>query len=236
MATYNVKGYRDTNGNIYNFIPSAFNGEPIGVITMCLTSAVPEGYVPLTGGVYNKTTYGALFSYATAAGLLKTEQEWQALYGSNSGNVPYYANTSATTFRVPSIKGWVKADNSMVGYINQAGLPNIEGEIQARGHARNEDYNGALTGGEGAFEYHRREGAYGDNGVAEGSVGSTNDKMLFNASHSNPIYGNSDTVQPFGPNVIFAVKAFGKAVDDSTISVSEALTNIQNAGPKIKVW
>lgn len=141
MATYNVKGYKDTNGNIYNFIPSAFNGEPIGVITTCLTNAVPEGYIPLTGGTYNKTTYSALFSYASAAGLLKTEQEWQALYGSNNGNVPYYANVSATEFRVPS--------------------------------------------------------------VANGT---------------------------------YAVKAFGKTVNDSSISISTALTNIQNAGPKIKVW
>lgn len=76
-------------------------------------------------------------------------------------------------------------DSSEVGVEREAGLPNIEGTF--RGLRGLVDATG--TGAIQAYRTRNSAGASYDNGVNDNSFD-------FNASKSNPIYGNSTAVQP----------------------------------------
>lgn len=212
----NVKSYSD--GTLSWELKNAAGGDvgagiAVGMIIPYANNAeIPEGFLLCNGASVLRATYPDLF---------------------NAIGTTFGAEDNAH-FNLPDLRErFIEGGDSLGGY-KEAGLPNIEGEFQSRGHARNQDYNGALTGGSGAFEHRRREGAYGDNGVAEGSVGSTNDKMLFNASHSNPIYGNSDTVQPKSITVRYIIKAFGGLdLEQEDIQVTQIMNEINRIDAKL---
>lgn len=93
---------------------------------------------------------------------------------------------------------WGSEDGTF-GYI-EAGLPNITGDI-------GQNTGSGLRGGSEMSSlgslYLTRNGAYSYNGYST-SGGSDRYDLHFDASRSNPIYGNSDTVQP--PSVKVRVK------------------------------
>ena len=96
-------------------------------------------------------------------------------------------------FRIPdyNITGRFLQPSQDIGIIKNAGLPNITGgfEESDRGH-----------GLYGAFYATRDATARGDNN------GSTGHWIRFDASRSNPIYGNSTTVQPPAQTVYLCIK------------------------------
>lgn len=88
--------------------------------------------------------------------------------------------------------------NTMVGQFIEAGLPNITGEINdiATTHC------GRGVNASGAFkhiDYYKSELAYTMEGGAWRGV-------TFSAQASNPIYGNSDTVQPSAYTVYYIIR------------------------------
>lgn len=99
----------------------------------------------------------------------------------------------STTFNVPNYSGkFLQMDTSKtIGTNVEAGLPNITGRI---------------SGEMGAFS----SGAFYRDGSASGvgcATGGTDDPSYsFAASHSNPIYGNSTTVQPPASIVNYFIK------------------------------
>ena len=141
------------------------------------------------GITYSRLTYPELWEWAgKRAGLIISEEEWQAKFAETNGKfVPYYSSgDGSSTFRTPLLGAYLKgAENSAnVGKYVDAGLPNITGGVDSNGHgtADSTDY-GALSkeidGGSGGYS----------------SAGGTY-RILLDASRSNPIYGNSDTVTP----------------------------------------
>lgn len=206
LWTVGVKSYSDGTCK-WEISLSGSGGDGIGIgmiIPYAGSGQLPAGYLLCNGASVNKNTYSDLFDA-----------------------IGYTYGGSGENFNLPNlIERFIEGDD-VAGQYKDAGLPNIEGEFQSRGHARNQNYNGALTDGSGAFEHIRRGGGYGDNGVAEGSVASTNDKMLFNASRSNPIYGNSDTVQPKSLTIRYIIKAFaGASKDIKDVTITEVLNGL----------
>ena len=100
-----------------------------------------------------------------------------AIYGTTYGN-----GDGSTTFKLPDFRGRAIWGADTFGYVD-AGLPNIEGSMYM-GSA------GIGTYDSGAFY---RSGSTAWWGNAAGAHSST---LNFDASLSNPIYGNSNTVQP----------------------------------------
>lgn len=82
-------------------------------------------------------------------------------------------------------------DGSVVGNTVEAGLPNINGDIVARGNSGNEVFASAS----GAMSVGGTSASWGI-GTSNGISGTAYGTVTFNASLSNPIYGNSNTVQP----------------------------------------
>ena len=111
------------------------NGLPVGFEYFTINKNIRLGSLPLLGGTYSRTAYADLWSWVQEQpGYLITETEWQEKFQANNGNVPFYSSgDGSTTFRVPSLKCWVKGANGIeeVGSYLEAGLPNATGTLTA---------------------------------------------------------------------------------------------------------
>lgn len=188
-------------------------GLPVGFEYLSMNPNIPAGSLPLLGGVYSRTLYKDLWAWVQEqTGYLIEESAWQEKSAANEGNVPFYSKgDGSTTFRVPSLKCWVKGANGIeeVGSYLQAGLPNITGKF---GGATKEGTHSAS----GAFSITYQSGS----GCAAGSGGGAI-AWDFDASRSNAIYGNSDTVQPKSIVGMWLVKAYGTVTNVGSTDVAD---------------
>ena len=174
-----------------------------------------------TGVAYSRATYSALWQYVQSKpALLITEAEWQAKYTATGGKfVPYYSSgDGSSTFRTPLLCAYATgvADNSKIGTFKEAGLPNITGTFDS------DSYNVAMSG---AFQIVL--GNTGASGTGDGGY------ITFDASRSNPIYGNSDTVTPDTMYGVWVIKAFGLIVNAENTDVKDVLTGIENVNTRM---
>lgn len=240
----------DENGNVN------VAGVPVGFEYFTTNPNIPAGSLPLFGGEYSRATYQDLWNWVQLqSGYLLTEDEWQIKSGSNDGNVPFYSTgDGTTTFRVPSLKCWVKGANGIeeVGSYLSAGLPilpdmshthergtmNITGEITwITADASNISNSGYPT--TGAFRWGNE--AYSQRASLASGEGSRD--LNFDASRSwtgetssasltrtTDIYGNSDTVQPKSIVGMWLVKAYGTITNVGGTDVSniaQGLTELE---------
>ena len=187
------------------------------------------------GVIYSRLTYPELWNYAQArAGLIVTEEEWQAKFAETNGKfVPYYSSgDGSSTFRTPLLGAYAKgAENAGdVGEYKEAGLPNVEGRIITK--------NNTERGFEAAFD---SEGAFktfptGASGYVPQVVSSYPKHYIdFDASRSNPIYGNSDTVTPETMTGIWVIKAVGIVVDSGETDIAQVLQGVEETQNRISV-
>lgn len=191
---------------------------------------IPVGGVPYCGQMVTRATYSALWSYAQAKGLVKTEAEWQQIATANNGNVPFYSTGDGkTTFRMPKISGYVKgaSSQSVAGDYVAEGLPNIEGSITTK-NADDATFISDASSGQisesGAFYISQWTNKY----VASRAGTSLNSPVAleFNASYSNPIYGNSEHVTPETSTVMFGAYAFGAIVETGELDAPTLQTSV----------
>lgn len=131
----------------------------------------------------------------------------------------YGTATDTTKFKLPDLRDrFVQGANGNLGTSKDAGLPNITGKFY-------HDTNVKKTL-EGAFSY-----TDGSSLNLANSATSTSGYVAFDASKSNPIYNNSDTVQPPSVCLHFVIKAekisdqyaaeVGALIDDSSVSADK---------------
>lgn len=198
---------------------------PLGHEYFTFNPNVPQGSLPLFGGEYDRATYSDLWNWVQEqTGYLKTEGEWQALSISNNGNVPYYSDgDGSTTFRVPSLKCWVRGANgtvSEVGSYLESGLPDINGRFGWTISSGDEQTNGAFV------KQTTSSYGYGNPSLTDPV------KLLrydFSASDSNSVYGNSTTVVPESIVGMWLVKAYGIVVETGTINEQQYIDDRMNA-------
>mgnify|MGYP004552329943 CR=1 FL=1 len=131
----------------------------------------------------------------------------------------YGTCTDTTKFKLPDPRDkFVQGANGNLGTSKTAGLPNITGKFY---HDTN-----AKAGLSGAFTYEGtgRQNLMNDSPTNSGLI-------TFDASKSNPIYGNSDTVQPPSICLTFIIKAekvsdqyaaeVGALIDDSSTATNK---------------
>lgn len=207
---------------------SSLNGLPIGFEYFSPNPNIPDGSLPLFGSEYSREVFPDLWAYAESqTGYVITEEEWQALSNQNGGNVPFYSSgDGTTTFRVPSLKCWIKGASGIeeVGSYLAAGLPNIEGSFEPRPHPTgNINYGGAICIADGAFSLTHQGSSVQYNGMTESSGRYNLDRINFSAEKYNPIYGNSDTVQP--PSIVgmWLVKAYGTVSNEGNADADAAI-------------
>lgn len=223
------------------------SGIPVGFEYFSTNPNIPAGSIPLFGGEYSREVYSDLWSWVQEqAGYLLEESEWQEKSAANGGNVPFYSKgNGTTTFRVPSLKCWVKGANGIeeVGSYLSAGLPilpdmshthtrgtmNITGEITwITADASNISNSGYPT--TGAFRWSNE--SFTNRASLTSGEGSRD--LSFDASRSwtgetssasltrtTDIYGNSDTVQPKSIVGMWLVKAYGTVTNVGNIDVAD---------------
>lgn len=194
------------------------DGVKVGTISWQLSTTVDSGDLPLLGGTFDKETYAPLWNYVqTHPDMLVTETEWQQM-ASTQTSVLKYANTSDSLFRVPKLLDYARgAVQESAGEYEGDGLPNIEGQVIPGGPGKYlamEGYNGAFT--------------YLQTGITRGEAGSNvtlgnYTGLKFNASLSNPIYGNATEVRPKTMLGLYVVKAYSSTTEISDINIQTLL-------------
>ena len=143
-------------------------------------STLPAGWLLCDGSAVSRDTYAALFSIIGTT------------YGAGDGNI---------TFNLPNLTDKFIQGSSTAGTEKSAGLPNITGDMTLRG------FN--IQWPTLAGDVHGLVSAYNQVGdsvatIADKTSG-TPTKVYFNASNSNSIYGNSQTVQPPAVTMQYAI-------------------------------
>lgn len=217
----------------------------LGDFYFSITSHMPEGVLPLNGSEVSRVTYSDLYNYvlnihnelsASGKKFIVSEEEWQNISIENNGYVPYYSyGTGDTLFRLPRMSGYLKATGEVdeAGNYVAEGLPNITGTFTGRPHQLGDlNYGGALYTDDvsGAFSLTIQGGVAIANGVSEATKQCITDKMSFDASASNSIYGNSEHVTP-ETNTLFvgvwALTAFTQVGTANLAEIKEILSQCE---------
>lgn len=238
------------------------SGIPVGFEYISMNPNVPQGSLPMFGGVYDRIVYADLWAWVQEqSGYLITDSEWQSYFNSNDGNVPFYSDgDGSTTFRVPSISCWVRGASGIeeVSSYLQAGLPilpdmshtHTRGTMNITGRVT---YINADTGDISNTEY-PTTGAFrwgNENYTKKASTasGTGSRDLSFDASRSwtgatsstsltrtTDIYGNSDTVQPKTVVGMWLVKAYGTISNIGNVETSDILQAVDNSKITLAVW
>lgn len=118
--------------------------------------------------------------------------------------------TDTTKFRLPDLRNrFIQGANGNLGASKDAGLPNITGTFYHDTNAK-----AGLSGAFASYESTGRQNLANDAPTNSGLI-------TFDASKSNAIYGNSDTVQPPAVCLHYIIKA-SKVSDQSSDIIDDA--------------
>ena len=134
----------------------------------------------------------------------------------NTGSANFFVlDETSENFYLPKTNNLLQPNVNVgeLGRYNEAGLPNITGNIV-----------GANISGDGVLFVPNN-----DDGYRYSPNGSQNHTGVnFNASRSNSIYGNSDTVQPQSTNVFIYYKVGNTLQESATIDMEAQILELQN--------
>ena len=181
----------------------------------------PKGGIAYLGQSVTRAMYSDLWDYVQTelADSLIEESEWQTLFTSQNGNVPYYSKgDGSTTFRMPCISGYIKGAKAVseVGQYTPEGLPNIVGTFISRPGNNGTNF---IDSQSSLFKLTTDSGPnwMGAANITTIDGGLPTDTIEFNARMYNSIYGNSTHVTPETVAVLFGVYAVG-----TVVSIGEA--------------
>lgn len=178
-----------------------------------------DGSLLQVGGIYDTfITYVAALQ-TDYPGLFVTESEWQESVESY-GVCGKFVYTEGVSLRIPKITGFVEGtlDATELGNLIEAGLPNITGYSNIAGVASK------ASPAAGCLEQNRFSLNY-DYQAIQSSV---NDfaTVSINAALSNPIYGNSDTVQPQAIKGYLYMVVATSAKTDIEVDIDQIATDL----------
>ena len=186
-------------------------------------------------GIYSNFANYIASLVSTCPNLFVTEANWQTsvnTYGVCGKFVYTEADSDdLVTIRLPKITGIIEGttDVTALGDLVQAGLPNITGNFQFRDQATDGTIfnlvqdksvmSGALYQSNGGTA---RKGATVTTGTATGG------DLGLDASLSNSIYGNSNTVQPQTIKTLYYIVIANTLTTDVEIDINQVVTNLNS--------
>lgn len=186
-----------------------FSTAPIGTVLSFAGQTAPYGYLICNGASYKVADYPYLY----------------AVIGNTYGG-------DAENFNVPNLVDKFVQGSNISGTEKEAGLPNITGQFGNESDSHAIFYDSTFGG---AFKANKKAKLAGGGS----SSGEWYAKALFDASRSNPIYGNSDTVQPPALTMVYIIKAFhtnegqDEGLNDETIELINQ--EIEGKAPSVEV-
>lgn len=188
-----------------------------------IDGTIPAGGLPHLGQLCSRDAYGQFWLWRETKGNVITDAEWLAYADAHDGVCPYYSSgDGSTTFRTPRYSDAflkVVQATASAGLYTQEGLPNITG-----GPIVTElSYPASQPGG--AIWIETSGDANPDRGHPSGNIFSYKYYSL-DASRSNSIYGNSDTVTPKNVGMIVGVYAVGAIGTIGTVEAEDLLNAI----------
>lgn len=201
------------NGEPFN------NGVPIGQVFPVMDGIVPSDALPLTGGLYSRAIYSALWDWVNehAAERLVTEEVWQATKTANEGKwVPQYSTgDGSTTFRMPLWNSYTSgtSDTSLVGSYATDTQRNITGEFVI--DFANSGYTkGAFVAGDATATTYF------------GSGGTSDAILKFDASRVVGADHTGSEVRPKTGYILWCVKARGGWTNVDNIDINTLQTQV----------
>lgn len=190
-----------------------------------------DGSVLEVGGIYDEFINHIVGFKEGYPNLFCTEEEWNTSI-STYGVCGKFVYVEGASLRLPKITGFIEGtlDATELGNLIEAGLPNITGYSNIAGVASK------ASPAAGCLEQNRFSLNY-DYQAIQSSV---NDfaTVSINAALSNPIYGNSDTVQPQSIRVYYYIVVANGIKQDVEIDLDNVLTEVnkrQRIMQKVKV-
>nr|DAN96653.1 MAG TPA: tail fiber protein [Caudoviricetes sp.] len=174
------------------------SGVPVGTVVMFTAAEPPAGYLKCDGAAVGRETCPELFA---AIG---------TTYGAGDGS---------TTFNLPNLIGRFAEGSATPGTVKEAGLPNLVGNSDTVGFS---DTRFEPTG---CF-YPAEEWTVGTFNIVEKTGTAGANVVRFDASHGNPTYGKSDTVQPPALTLLPCIKAFDASVNPGLIDITELANEV----------
>lgn len=210
MAIY--QGNKKISNN-YSIDASVYS-LPIGSIIPFGGVILPTGFLLCDGQAVSKTKYVELYKIV--------------------GNL-YGESGSEDTFLLPDLRDkFVQGANGNLGTTKEAGLPNITGEVGYIKSIGDGSYWQGININTGVFKSSQqtvRTSPTATTAAESTSHSQPPSTVVFKASDSNSIYGNSDTVQPPSVCLTFIIKALkvgdqyadavGTLIDDSATNVTD---------------
>ena len=163
---------------------------PIGTILSYSAAIPPVGFLVCDGSEVSKSTYADLYSVIGD------------LYGEC---------TDTTKFKLPDLRDkFVQGANGNLGTSKEAGLPDLSGQVGYIKSIGDGSYWQGININTGVFKSSQqtvRTSPTPATAAESTSHSQPPSTVVFKASDSNPIYGNSDTVQPPSVCLTFIIKA-----------------------------
>ena len=199
-------------------------GQEVGILQSSASSYPSFVWLDSTTFLYMESStvsygYTRESTYDTVTGVFCSETEWQETV-TTYGTCGYYVyNSTNNTVRLPRIEGFTEStiNPTNLGDLTEAGLPNIEGELRL-GHLKYLSSSGSF-----AKSY---ETTKASNFGTEGS--SKEADCIFDASDSNPIYGNSTTVQPQSIKVLYYVVIANSVKTEIETDIDNVMTDLNS--------
>ena len=155
-------------------------------------------------------------------------------YFESTGEAWFYGidTTNERIFLPRTTRFQYTSDTSKVGEYQEAGLPNIEGS--ASGNQTNGMFwDNGTPFTSGAFKTGSKLSGHGMAGGG-GTTGAV--PLNFDASASNPIYGNSDTVTPSATNMLLYMVVGNTDVESAATDITDITTTENDTIPLFAPW
>ena len=214
------------DGTHWEEVPMGGSSRNIGEIVSSTIPLTDAGLHLLDGALLQYGSYQAFIDYiadlydsGNYTAIFDTEANWQAAVTTYGECGKFVYDSVNNTVRLPKISGFIEAGTtSTVGNLVQAGLPNITGSL-IRGSSGTV---GIYNAGTGAFSVSTSssQGIYGTT-----SSGFYTDVDL-DASNSNSIYGNSNTVQPQAIKVLYYIVVSTTTKTSIDVDIDEIATDL----------
>ena len=173
----------EQTGLLKDNIPAAFKVlTPVGVVQAFAGSTTPDGWLLCDGSAVSRTDYADLY----------------AVIGDTYG-----AGDGSTTFNLPDLADKFIEGSSTEGTEKTAGLPNITGSLNIR---KLSDGTIVVANADDAFAINTSGGISIERINIGTGAALAPAEIVFDASSSNAIYGNSTTVQPPALTMRYIIK------------------------------